>query len=434
MGPDGEAAPASTSVRAGFGSRSGPPSVRGPSDSGGRGRDLSRNWRPASLHHCLPRPRRDAQCGIVSHRRPASSAGFTCQGGRTSAGQGEEDGSQNLSRSRVQTEVALLPHLRFTRDKRGYENTYVVHAVRRRGKARQRILYWFRTPPNIRVGRAALDEEAIRAIEECNPDVEFDWTKILEARPAPAAAELPERERRRRPREGQTEGPARSPEAPAHRVEPSRPDSSIDADAIEASAPPPEVTEPAGVQIEPMPVLETASDFVDVPEFEPPALVPVTVYHGGVDVLIAEGADTPRLSAVEARLGSEQLGRVRARHAEILTRIKERLGGDPVRLEEMRRAADALNPDGWVTDAEIATGLQHFDAQLGEIRRALGIKRRRRSRRGGRRRRPQGATPGPNAISDEPASSAVHTRPTDGAEELDDDATEAESDGEDPSD
>jgi len=328
----------------------------------------------------------------------------------------------------------LLPHLRFTRDKRGYENTYVVHSVRRRGKALQRILYWFRTPPNIRVGRAALDEEAIRSIEERNPDIVFDWNEILEARPAPASAELPERERRRRPRDGQMEGPAPSPQAPVRRVEPLRSEPSSDAEASGEFAPPPEAAEPAGAQIEPMPVFETVSDIVEVPELEPPALVPVTVYHGGADVLIAEGPDAPRLSPVEARLGSEQLGRVRARHAEILARITERLGGDPVRLEEMRRAAEALNPDAWVTDAEIATGLQHFDAQLGEIRRALGIKRRRRSRRGGRRR-PQRATQGPNVTPPETAHLAVATGPAEGAEELGEDSTEGESDGEeDPSD
>ena len=31
----------------------------------------------------------------------------------------------------------------------------------------------------MRIGRSALDEEAIRLIEEHNPDVEFDWTRIL---------------------------------------------------------------------------------------------------------------------------------------------------------------------------------------------------------------------------------------------------------------
>jgi hypothetical protein len=77
--------------------------------------------------------------------------------------------------------------LRFTRDKRGYETTLLVHTVRRNGRSRQRILYWFRTPPGVKVGRPALDEEAIRWIEEHNPDIEFDWPKILEApRSSPA--------------------------------------------------------------------------------------------------------------------------------------------------------------------------------------------------------------------------------------------------------
>jgi hypothetical protein len=327
-----------------------------------------------------------------------------------------------------------LPHLRFTRDKRGYENTYIVHSVRRRGKARQRILYWFRTPPNIRVGRAALDEEAIRAIEERNPDIAFDWNKILEAQPAPASAEPPERERRRRPRDGQMEGPAPSTQAPAHGVDLPRPEPSSDADAIGESAPSPEAMELARAQVEPVSVLETASDIVEVPELEPPALVPVTVYHGGADVLIAGGPELPRLSPVEARLGSEQLGRVRARHAEILARISERLGGDLVRLEEMRRAAEALNPDAWVTDAEIATGLQHFDAQLGEIRRALGIKRRRRSRRGSHRRRPQSPAEVPTVTPQETADLTVPTGPAERPDELGGDSAEGKSDRkEDPS-
>lgn len=254
-----------------------------------------------------------------------------------------------------------MPHLRFTRDKRGYENTYVMHSARRRGRARPRILYWFRTPPNIRVGRAALDEEAIRAIEECNPDIAFDWNKILEAQPTAGPAPVEPSERRRRPR--------------ASRVPPAQ---------IPHALPPKEAQVPIGS----VPAADVvASEAMEGPEIEPPALVPVTVYHGGADVLVAEAADALRLSPVEARLGSEQLSRIRARHAEILARITERVGSDPLRLEDLRRAAELLNPDAWVTDEEIAGGLQHFDARLGEIRRALGIKRRRRSRRGGRRRR-----------------------------------------------
>src|SRR5258708_4896185 len=56
-----------------------------------------------------------------------------------------------------------------------------MHAAGRgRGK---RLLYWFRTPPGVRVGRAPIDETAIRLLEQYNPDVQFDWTRILKAPP-----------------------------------------------------------------------------------------------------------------------------------------------------------------------------------------------------------------------------------------------------------
>src|SRR5204863_7069037 len=96
----------------------------------------------------------------------------------------------------------------FTRDKRGYETTSLVHADRgRQGRARQRVLYWFRSPPNVKVGRPALDQDAIRWIEEHNPDIEFDWTQILQATAPPAPPS--EDARGRRPR--RTERPAQTP-------------------------------------------------------------------------------------------------------------------------------------------------------------------------------------------------------------------------------
>ena len=62
---------------------------------------------------------------------------------------------------------------------------------RRRNRGRNRILYWFRTPPGVRVGRAPLDEDAIRLIEEHHPDIRFDWQQILrgEDEVEPAARE-----------------------------------------------------------------------------------------------------------------------------------------------------------------------------------------------------------------------------------------------------
>src|SRR4029450_13924858 len=91
---------------------------------------------------------------------------------------------------------AALPYLRFSRDKRGYENTFVVHAEKRRGRSRSRILYWFRTPPGVKVGRSALDEDAIRLIEEHNPEVDFDWTRILKGGGEPVEVRKPETPRR----------------------------------------------------------------------------------------------------------------------------------------------------------------------------------------------------------------------------------------------
>jgi len=78
-----------------------------------------------------------------------------------------------------------MPFLRFSRDKRGYESTYLCHTFRRGGKLELRVLYWFRTPPDVKVGRLALDAVAIRAIEESNPDLKFDWGTILKVKPPP---------------------------------------------------------------------------------------------------------------------------------------------------------------------------------------------------------------------------------------------------------
>jgi hypothetical protein len=87
--------------------------------------------------------------------------------------------------------------LRFHRDKRGYEHFYLVEATtNRRGKSRSRVLYWFRTPPNLKIGREPFDDEVRRALEAQNPGVTFDWRKISET-PVPSADAERWRERRR---------------------------------------------------------------------------------------------------------------------------------------------------------------------------------------------------------------------------------------------
>jgi hypothetical protein len=90
-----------------------------------------------------------------------------------------------------------VPFVRFSRDKRGYEHTYLVQPVNKRGKSsRPRVLYWFRSPPGVKVGRAPFDEAAQRALEAQNPGVVFDWPTIIST-PMPPVDPEPWRERRR---------------------------------------------------------------------------------------------------------------------------------------------------------------------------------------------------------------------------------------------
>lgn len=71
-----------------------------------------------------------------------------------------------------------MPFVRFTRDRRGYEHTYLLHFDPKKGRAHGRILYWFRTPPGVRVGRSTFDEDTRRMIEHAHPEVIFDWGSL----------------------------------------------------------------------------------------------------------------------------------------------------------------------------------------------------------------------------------------------------------------
>jgi hypothetical protein len=263
--------------------------------------------------------------------------------------------------------------LRFARDKRGYETTSLVHTGRRNGRSRQRLLYWFRTPPGVKVGRPPLDEDAIRWIEEHNPDIEFDWPKILQAQPP--AAPPPDDARGRRPkRDRDRPRPATRgarPAPPPPQVERSEPELS------EPDLSEPELSEPELSEPEPLEPLE----------LEPLAQAFEQLTHPEAEEKI-EPAPMP----AEHNLGREQLTRLRARYAELLTRITER-GGDPERIEALRAQAESLNPETWVTVEEVRQGIESFEPKIRDLRAALGLRRRRRSRRGGRRRRGAGERP-----------------------------------------
>lgn len=90
-----------------------------------------------------------------------------------------------------------MSFLKFSRDRRGYEHFYLVEPVTgRRGKTRQRVLYWFRTPPNVKVGREPFDPQVMRALEAQYPGVRFDWEQLRNT-PIPSVEPEYWRERRR---------------------------------------------------------------------------------------------------------------------------------------------------------------------------------------------------------------------------------------------
>ncbi len=225
-----------------------------------------------------------------------------------------------------------MPFLRFARDKRGIETTSLLYAVRRHGKNRPTLLYWFRTPPNVRVGRAAIDEDAIRQLEETHPEMNFDWSRILHANADAVPSPVPTDQQRG----GGGRSPKRGPET--ERQRPSQHGS-----------------------------------------IAPPAVAKVA------ETRVGRGPEHPSAAdAAEGLVSHDDLARLRARYSELLARISERVS-DPQRAEAMRLQAEALNPDAWVTTDEVARGLAEAAANEQRIRDQLGP--RRRSRRGGARRR-----------------------------------------------
>jgi hypothetical protein len=106
-----------------------------------------------------------------------------------------------------------VPFLRVIRDKRGYETTYLLHWYREGGRQHSRILYVFRTPGGVRVGRHPLEPDVLRQIEQQHPEIAFDWSAVRENQ---QIVEPAMETRRRRPKRDEVEPPPeRAPEPPA---------------------------------------------------------------------------------------------------------------------------------------------------------------------------------------------------------------------------
>lgn len=223
-----------------------------------------------------------------------------------------------------------MPFLRLTRDRRGFENTFLMHADR--PGDRPRLLYWYRTAPGIALGRPALDEDAIRTIEEQHPDIDFDWPAIL----ALSEVMTPE-----------DEAPARQPKPGKKRKDRDRDRSSEPARPERSDVAARHVPAEAEAEDEAIAALSAPVDAGDADdEDDEPAAAPAHPHVSGL---------------LEELVGREIATRLRARHSEIQARIHEQHVDEAQRDRWLKRA-ETINPDLWLTPDAILDGVRNADA------------------------------------------------------------------------
>jgi len=216
-----------------------------------------------------------------------------------------------------------------------------MHIYRDGQRQRTKILYVFRTPGGVRVGRDPLEPEAQRQIEAQYPDIPFNWNVVRETQQVIETAAEP---RRRRPRPDTRGGPSdvegrREEATPAAAVS-----------AAPAASHPPAAQEP-----------------------QPPRVVIPSVIEGV----------TP----------DEQIAFLLHWCPVVRERIAKRVS-DPARINALNALADRLNPAAWTDADQITTGLQAAAEALERLSRVFS-KRRRRSRRRSGEVRPLSTSLGP---------------------------------------
>ena len=94
-----------------------------------------------------------------------------------------------------------------------------MHLYREGHRQRSRILYVFRSPGGVRVGRDPLEPDVLREIEAQYPDIAFDWKDVREHQ---QHIEMSAEPRRRKPPKRE-DAVAAAPEAPAPAPTPASP-------------------------------------------------------------------------------------------------------------------------------------------------------------------------------------------------------------------
>ena len=211
-----------------------------------------------------------------------------------------------------------MPILRVIRDKRGYETTYLMHWFRDGNRQRSRILYVFRTPGGVRVGRDPLEPAVQRELETRHPGIPFEWRVIREQQ---QVIEPAVEQRRRRPK---------SEEAAA----------SVPQAAPSVSPAPGAGSPPGDAAARPKPI--------------PPTITGTTA--------------------------DEQIAFLQEWYPLVRERIEQRIG-DPARREALRALAERLNPSAWTDADQIAAGVPQATEALERLSRVFARRRRRGKRR-----------------------------------------------------
>jgi hypothetical protein len=174
------------------------------------------------------------------------------------------------------------------------------------------MLYWFRTPPQVVVGRDALDEEATKAIEASHPGLDFDWAKMRRERPKPPprSVAMPERMQK---------GNRRSGPAP-----------------VKASP---------GVSTERVPAVEVAAS---------------------LESAIRTSSTQPLEHPVSALLGDEMLVKWRSVYEELDQQLQSAQLTESSRNELVSRV-QSLNPDSWLAGEEVILRIEKFDSEVAAI-------------------------------------------------------------------
>jgi hypothetical protein len=237
----------------------------------------------------------------------------------------------------------------------------------------------------VRVGRDALDAEAKQLLEEHNPDVVFDWARLLKSGstgfPATAASDLmPSRDERRRDRRDR-------------RGRPGDANAAVQTPAAEFRQAA-DLTE--GADLSGRPDLAEAADISDSPDFRQAADLAESADPAGrtdsreaADVTdpahFTQAADAtpvvpgppPADETVEPRyrrLGADGLARLRARYVDLRARIAGRAVDDAQRpeQEELLAKVERLNPDAWQTEEEVTHALEEYEVVFEALRSFVG--------------------------------------------------------------